>query len=59
MKRPKAKAEKRPVFDSIRKPTAPAGHKIGKDKPSERAAPSLRKAKHKKKIDLTQSDADF
>ena len=59
MKRRKRKAEERPVFDSIRKPTAPHGQKIGKDKPEERAAPSLRKVKHKKKVDLSGSDVDF
>lgn len=48
----KRKKEERPVFDSIRKPTAPPGKKIGKDKPDEKVNPSLRKTKHKKKDDL-------
>jgi hypothetical protein len=43
-KRPAA----RPVFDSIRKPTAPPNQKIGKDKPDEKARPARRKVKHKK-----------
>ncbi|MDQ3801162.1 MAG: hypothetical protein M3384_17200 [Acidobacteriota bacterium] len=43
-KRPAA----RPVFDSIRKPSAPPGQKIGNDKPDEKARPARRKAKHKK-----------
>lgn len=59
MARQKRKTEKRPVFDSIRKPTAPPGHKLGDDKPDERARPSMRKAKHKKKVDPKDSDADF
>jgi len=59
MARQKRKTEKRPVFDSIRKPTAPPGHKLGEDKPIERALPSLRKAKYKKKIVQTDNDADF
>lgn len=47
--RGKKKPQDRPVFDSIRKPTAPAGKKFGGDKPEERVHPSLRKVKHKKK----------
>ena len=47
----KRKKNERPVFDSIRKPTAPPSRKLGEDKPIEKARPSLRKAKHKKKID--------
>jgi hypothetical protein len=38
----------RPIFDSIRKPTAPPTQKIGTQKPDEKAHPSRRKAKHKK-----------
>ena len=45
----KKKKTERPVFDSIRKPTAPPSKKIGSDKPEEKANPSRRKAKHKKK----------
>lgn len=47
----KKKKPERPVFDSIRKPTAPPSKKMGADKPKEKAAPSLRKTKHKKKIE--------
>ena len=47
----KRKSEKRPVFDSIRKPTAPPAKKFGEDKPEEVARPALRKTKHKKKLD--------
>ncbi len=50
----KKKKTERPVFDSIRKPTAPPGKKFGKDKPEEKAHPTLRKVKHKKK-DETES----
>lgn len=59
MGRQKRGVEKRPVFDSIRKPTAPPGKKFGEDKPEDRARPSLRKTKHKKKVDPKDSDADF
>jgi len=59
MARRKRKAEERPIFDSIRKPTAPAGQRIGENKPEERLRPSLRGAKHKKKIDPNESDANF
>lgn len=44
----KKKKPERPIFDSIRKPTAPPGQKIGSDKPDEKVYPSRRKTKHKK-----------
>jgi len=53
------KTEERPVFDSIRKPVAPPGRKFGEDKPVEIARPSLRKVKHKKKVDPKTGDVDF
>ena len=46
--RRKKKTEERPVFESIRKPTAPAGQKFGGSRPEEKLLPSGRKAKHKK-----------
>ena len=45
----KKRKEKRPVFDSIRKPTAPPTQKFGKAKPAEKANPTGRKSKHKTK----------
>jgi len=48
----KKKKPDRPVFDSIRKPTAPPSRRIGTIKPDEKAHPSRRKTKHKKKEDL-------
>ncbi len=45
----KKKKTERQIFDSIRKPTAPPGKKMGNDKPEEKANPSRRKTKHKKK----------
>jgi len=50
----KAKNVERPIFDSIRKPTAPPSRKIGTDQAAEKRVPSLRKAKHKKDPDLSQ-----
>ncbi len=47
----KKKKPERPIFDSIRKPVAPPTQKIGKEKPEEKAHPSHRKVKHKKKQD--------
>ena len=44
----KKKKPERPIFDSIRKPTAPPGQKIGSDKPDEKVYPAQRKIKHKK-----------
>jgi len=47
----KKKKVKRPIFDSIRKPTAPPGQKFGRAKPEEKANPARRKSKYKKKDD--------
>ncbi len=46
--RRKKKTDERPVFDSIRKPTAPPTQKFGASRPDEKLRPSQRKAKHKK-----------
>ena len=53
----KSKRQARPVFDSIRKPTAPPGHPLSRAKPDEVARPAGRKAKHKRRPDTT-SDED-
>jgi len=47
----KKKKPDQPIFDSIRKPTAPPSKKFGDDKPDDKALPSQRKTKHKKKED--------
>jgi hypothetical protein len=44
----KKKKPELPVFDSIRKPTAPPSKKFGAPKPEEKARPAARKTKHKK-----------
>lgn len=49
----KKKKPELPVFDSIRKPIAPPSKKFGNDKPEEKARPSQRKVKHKKREDET------
>ena len=51
-KRPQA----RPVFDSIRKPTAPPGHPLSRAKPDEVARPAGRKAKHKRRPEAGGDD---
>ncbi|HEV2706127.1 MAG TPA: hypothetical protein VGV59_09400 [Pyrinomonadaceae bacterium] len=43
----KKRGAARPIFDTIRKPTAPPGHALSRAKPEERAHPAERKAKHK------------
>ena len=48
------KTIKRPVFDFIRKPTAPASHSIGQDKPEEKVHPSRRKVKHKRPVEVDE-----
>jgi hypothetical protein len=45
----KKKKTEQPIFDSIRKPTAPPSQKFGSEKPEEKAHPAQRKTKHKKK----------
>lgn len=45
----KKKKDEKPVFDSIRKPTAPPSVKFGTgSRPEEKIHPSGRKTKHKK-----------
>jgi hypothetical protein len=51
--RKRKKAAEKPIFDSIRKPTAPPSKKFGTEKPEEKARPSGRKSKHKKKEDFS------
>jgi hypothetical protein len=53
--RGKKSDSERPVFDSVRKPIAPPGKKIGEDKPTEKAYPAGRKAKHKKSVEADES----
>jgi hypothetical protein len=48
----KKKKSARPVFDSVRKPTAPPTRQIGKNKPEEKIHPTNRKTKYKTKEDL-------
>ena len=55
----KHKKDERKIFDSIRKPTAPPSRIFGEDKPDERAHPSQRKTKHKKRTDPGDSDGDL
>jgi len=49
----KSKKNARPVFDSIRKPNAPPGHPIARAKPDDVARPAMRKAKHKRRPDVS------
>jgi hypothetical protein len=49
MKARKKKKPERPIFDSIRKPTAPPNQKIGENRPDEKIYPTGRKNKYKKK----------
>ena len=49
----KKKQPEKPIFDSIRKPTAPPSKTFGEDKPEDKARPSGRKSKHKKKEDFS------
>lgn len=46
----------RPIFDSIRKPTAPPGHPLSRAKPDEVARPAGRKAKHKRRPEPGDED---
>lgn len=48
----KKRPKERPIFDSIRKPTAPPSKTIGRNKPEEKVHPSLRKIKHKQKDEI-------
>jgi hypothetical protein len=55
----KKRQTKRPVFDSIRKPTAPPTRKMGEDKPEARIHPAGRASKHKNKDKVEISDGDI
>jgi hypothetical protein len=48
--------EARPIFEGIRKPLAPPGHPLTHAKPEEKARPAGRKAKHKRKVEVTDPD---
>lgn len=54
MRAKKRKKEEMPVFDSIRKPTAPPSQRFGEEKPEEKIHPSRRKVKHKRKLDIDE-----
>lgn len=49
-RRRKPKTDQRPVFDSIRKPTAPPSRKMDDEKAETRTDPVGRKAKHKSRV---------
>ena len=49
VRKKRVKKEERPIFDSVRKPTAPKSQKFGGDRPEEKIHPTQRKAKHKNK----------
>jgi hypothetical protein len=53
---PRKKKRKETIFEGIRKPTAPPGHKFGAERPEEKANPAGRSAKHKKR---EQDDVDL
>jgi len=59
LSRRKPKKAERPVFESIRKPTAPSSQRFGGDRPEERLHPSQRRVKHKKKPEREDLDADI
>lgn len=55
MNRSKTKNRKdRPVFEGIRKPTAPPTRKFGSEAPKEKRTPSLRKSKYKKPVEVDE-----
>jgi hypothetical protein len=47
----------RPVFEGIRKPSAPPGHPMSHAKPEEKARPSGRTAKHKRKPEISDPES--
>ncbi len=53
---PKARKQARPIFESIRKPAAPPGHAMTHAKPEEKASPAGRKAKHKRKPEVSDQE---
>ena len=53
-RRKQARKAARPIFNSIRKPLAPPGHPLTHAKPDEKARPAGRKAKHKRRPEVTE-----
>ncbi len=49
----KRKKPELPIFDAIRKPTAPPTSQMGKRRPEDKVHPSKRSSKHKKKEETT------
>ena len=56
VKQRKSKKKERPVYDAIRKPTAPASQRFGAERREDKLDPVQRKTKHKKKT--IDPDAD-
>jgi hypothetical protein len=52
----KTRKETRPLFEGIRKPLAPPGHPMSHAKPEEKARPSGRTAKHKRKPETSDPE---
>ena len=45
------KKQESPIFNGIRKPTAPPSKKLSEEKPESKIHPAGRKVKHKKKVE--------
>jgi len=52
----KTRKQARPIFEVIRKPSAPPGHAMSHAKPDEKARPAGRKAKHKTKPEIPDQE---
>jgi len=59
MPKKRRKKVESPIFDSIRKPTAPPAQKFGAERPETKVHPANRKAKHKKKVDKNIENGDL
>ena len=52
----KRKKKSSEILSTVRKPTAPPSRKFGENKAEDKAHPSLRGVKHKKKVEKTDGD---
>jgi hypothetical protein len=57
--RSKRRKRKPSIISSIRRPLAPPGHPLTEAKPSEKARPAGRKAKHKQRPERLELEEEY
>jgi hypothetical protein len=57
--RSKRRKRKQSIIGSIRRPLAPPGHPLTEAKPTEKARPAGRKAKHKQRPEKLEMEEEY